>query len=294
MDKNLERLKANYMEIEIPTELDDVVNKAFNSRHKKKKTHINMLVGSGAAAAAALLMVVLNTNPTLAKSLSDIPVIGNVINVMTFVEFKVDDEKHHANIKVPAISNLKDKELEKSLNEKYLNENKRLYQEFMLEMESLKEQGDGHLGVESGYVIKTDNENILSIGRYVVNTVGSSSTTFKYDTIDKKKQVLLTLPILFKDQNYIETISENIKDQMKQQMKEDKSKVYWLIEAQFEYPIDPFKQITTNQTFYINEDNKLVISFDKYEVAPGYMGVVEFIIPTEVLSDDLLGNEYIK
>ncbi|MDF2534921.1 MAG: anti-sigma factor [Bacillales bacterium] len=292
MDKNLERLKANYMDIEIPAELDDVVNKALNSHHRKKKTHIKILVGSGAA--AALLMVVLNTNPTLAKNLSDVPVIGNVINVMTFVELKVEDEKHHATIKVPAISNLEDKHLEKSLNEKYLNENKQLYQGFMQEIESLKKQGDGHLGVESGYVVKTDNENILSIGRYVVNTVGSSSTTFKYDTIDKKKQVLLTLPILFKNQNYIETISENIKHQMNQQMKEDKSKVYWLIETQFENPIDPFKQITPNQSFYINEDNKLVISFDKYEVAPGYMGVVEFIIPTEVLSDDLLGNEYIK
>lgn len=292
MDNKLERLKSNYMDIEIPTELDEVVNKALNSHDKKKKTHIKILMGTGAA--AALLMVALNTNPTFAKSLSNVPVLGNVIKVMTFVEYKVDDEKHQANIKVPAISNLKDKELEKSLNEKYLNENKQLYQEFMQEVETLKKQDDGHLGVESGYVVKTDSEDILSIGRYVVNTVGSSSTTFQYDTIDKKEQVLLTLPILFKNQNYIETISENIKGQMKQQMREDKSKVYWILDAGFENPIDPFEKITPNQNFYINEDNKLVISFDKYEVAPGYMGVVEFIIPSEVLSDDLLGNEYIK
>jgi hypothetical protein len=292
MDKKLERLKSNYMDIEIPTELDIVVNKAINNHYKKKKTHIKLLMGSGAA--AALLMIALNTNPALAKSLSNVPVLGNVINVMTFIEFKVEEEKHHATIKVPAISNLKDKELEKSLNEKYLEENKLLYQEFMQEVESLKKQGDGQLGVESGYVVKTDNEEILSIGRYVVNTVGSSSTTFKYDTIDKKNQVLLTLPIIFKNQNYIETISENIKDQMKQQMKEDKSKVYWILDAGVENPIDPFEKISSEQNFYINEDNKLVISFDKYEVAPGYMGVLEFIIPSEVLSDDLLGNEYIK
>lgn len=292
MDKNLERLKSKYMDIEIPAELDDVVNKALNISRKKNRAPIKILFGSGAA--AALLMVVLNTNPVLAKSLSDVPVIGNVINVMTFVEFKVDDEKHHANIKVPGISNLKDKDLEKSLNEKYLKENKQLYQEFMQEVESLKKQGDGNIGVESGYVVKTDNEKILSIGRYVVNTVGSSSTTFKYDTIDKKKQVILTLPILFKNQNYIETISENIKDQMKQQMKEDKTKVYWILNAGVENPLDPFEKITANHNFYINQDNKLVISFDKYEVAPGYMGVVEFIIPTELLSDDLVGSEYIK
>lgn len=292
MDKNLERLKSKYMDIEIPSDLDDVVNKALNRPRKKNRTPLKILVGSGAT--AALLMIVLNTNPVLAKSLSDVPLIGNVMNVMTFVEFKVDDEKHQANIKVPSISNLKDQDLEKSLNEKYLKENKQLYQEFMQEVESLKKQGDGHIGVESGYVVKTDNEKILSIGRYVVNTVGSSSTTIKYDTIDKKKQVIVTLPILFKDQNYIETISENIKDQMKQQMKEDKTKVYWILDAGVENPIDPFEKITANHNFYINQDNKLVISFDKYEVAPGYMGVVEFIIPTELLSDDLLGSEYIK
>jgi len=29
----------------------------------------------------------------------------------------------------------------------------------------------------------------------------------------------------------------------------------------------------------------LVISFDKYEVGPGYMGIQEFEIPTEVIAD---------
>jgi hypothetical protein len=292
MENKLKRLKDDYMNIEIPTELDDVVNKAINRHYKKKKLYIKGLIGFGVS--AAVFMLALNTNPTFAKNLSNVPVLGNVIKVITFVEFNVSEEKHEADIKVPAIYDLGNEELEQSLNEKYLNEGKQLYEEFTQEMESLKKQGDGHTGVESGYIVKTDNENLLSIGRYIVNTVGSSSTIFKYDTIDKNKKVLLTLPILFKDDPYIETISENIKEQMKQQMKEDKSKVYWILDAGVENPIDPFEKINPNQNFYINEDYKLVISFDKYEVAPGYMGVVEFIIPTEVLSNDLLSNEYIK
>lgn len=36
-----------------------------------------------------------------------------------------------------------------------------------------------------------------------------------------------------------------------------------------------------------------MISFDKYEVAPGYMGVVEFEIPTDVLQEDLVSMKYI-
>lgn len=40
----------------------------------------------------------------------------------------------------------------------------------------MKENGGGHLRVNSGFIVKTDNDRILSVGRYVVNTLGSSST----------------------------------------------------------------------------------------------------------------------
>jgi len=53
-------------------------------------------------------------------------------------------------------------------------------------------------------------------------------------------------------------------------------------------------KISPNQNFYITEEGKLVISFDKYEVGPGYMGIQEFEIPTEVIADILVSNEYIR
>ncbi|WP_416212753.1 RsiV family protein [Paenibacillus donghaensis] len=43
-----------------------------------------------------------------------------------------------------------------------------------------------------------------------------------------------------------------------------------------------------------NNDGKLVISFDKYEVAPGYMGVLEFIIPTQCDCRFISKSCYIK
>jgi hypothetical protein len=43
--------------------------------------------------------------------------------------------------------------------------------------------------------------------------------------------------------------------------------------------ISPFEKIKADQNFYLSSNHKLVISFDKYEVAPGYMGIVEFEIP---------------
>lgn len=286
MNEQLEKLKRKYKNTPIPHELDVVVKQALKPR---KKRRLNMINSLGGVAAAAMIMITgINTSPTLANALSEVPLVGSLVKVFTFTEYTVAEETIEADIKVPAIANMEHKMLQATLNNKYLEESKKLYDDFTAEMEKLKKNGGGYLGVESDYVIKTDNDRILVVGRYVVNTVGSSSTTFKYDTIDKKNQLLITLPSLFKDDRYISLISDNIKEQMTAQMNADPDKVYWVEGAM------SFETIAKDQTFFINDEGKLVISFDKYEVAPGYMGVVEFIIPTDVIAHVLVSNEYIK
>ncbi|GAV13004.1 RsiV family protein [Paenibacillus sp. NAIST15-1] len=289
MSEQLDRLKRKYKDIPIPKELDSVVKSAIK-QGKKKRKRVNWtkkLIGAGAAA-AILMIAGINTSPAFAKAISNVPLVGSLVSVLTFTEFTVNEETAKANIKVPAITNMDNKALETAINNKYLEENKKLYNDFKDEMEEVKKSGGGHVGVESGYEVKTDNNQILAIGRYVANTVGTSSTTFTYNTIDKQNQLLITLPSLFKDNSYIQLISENIKEQMKQQMKSDSDKTYWLDGEM------GFKTITHDQSFYINNNGKLVISFNKYDVAPGYMGVVEFIIPTKVIADVLVSNVYVK
>ena len=46
-----------------------------------------------------------------------------------------------------------------------------------------------------------------------------------------------------------------------------------------------FKTITDETSFYVNEKDNVVICFNEGEVAPMYMGAVEFEIPADVLSD---------
>jgi len=57
-----------------------------------------------------------------------------------FKEYTVNEDRFKADIKVPAIEGLENKELQNSLNEKYLAENKKLYEEFMAEMENMKKE----------------------------------------------------------------------------------------------------------------------------------------------------------
>ncbi len=295
MDKKLEELQKQYNDVPIPKELDFIVESAIKQgKRKKKKRGPQWLLGT--AAAAMLLTASLNISPAMARSLSDIPVVGSVVKVLTWTEYEVADDTYDANIKVPSIENLDNADLANALNEKYRSEGKALYDDFIAEVGDLKANGGGHYGIDSGYDIKTDNDQILSIGRYIVNTVGSSSTVMHYDTIDKQNEILITLPSLFKDDSYIDAISENIKDQMRAQIAAtNEEKVYWVKGAGLpdEDLIEEFSTINNEQQFYISDKGKLVISFDKYEVAPGYMGVVEFEIPTDVLQNSLVSNKYI-
>lgn len=289
----MNRFRNEYENIEIPDELEFLVRTTIKEQEKKMKRK-NIINKSVIAAAVAGVVFVgsINLSSEISYALSEVPVLGSIVRVLTFKTFELKDNNFDAQLKTPAIEGL-DSKLEAMLNEKYLDENQKLYDDFMKEIDELKkaDMDEAHMGIASGYEVKTDTDKLLVIGRYVVNTAGSSSTTIKYDTIDKQNKLLITLPSLFKDEAYIDIISENIKAQMKEQMK-DENNVYWLEDEMM--GDENFSKIDKNQSFYITKDNQLVIAFDKYEVAPGYMGNPEFIIPSELLKDVLVSDEYIK
>ena len=68
-------------------------------------------------------------------------------------------------------------------------------------------------------------------------------------------------------------------------MAEDENLIYWAdkdLDLGF-----GFEQIKEDQNFQLNEQGQLVICFDEYEVAPGYMGLVEFAVEDEAIADIL-------
>jgi hypothetical protein len=287
-------MKQKYESIPIPDELNEMVNRTIASRRKKNKA-LPWLVS--AAAACILLSVSVNASPAFAKALSEVPVLGQIVKVITIREYVEQNEDTDINLKTPGIVGTGDPELEQSLNNKYVEENKKLYEGFKNEVAQLEKGGKGHLGLESGYEVVTDTVRLLTLSRYVVESAGSSAESRKYDTIDKVNHIVITLPSLFSDDRYIRVISDNIKEQMRKQMKDDPSKVYWVQQPGTEADIpedDLFHSIVKDQNFYINQDGKLVISFDEYDVAPGSMGIVEFTIPTEAIQELLVSNKYVQ
>lgn len=274
----IDKLKESYNNIKIPARLNDVVNDAIN----KKSNHKIPTKWLVTAASICAVVGAININPVFADNLEQIPVIGNLVKIVNFSNYQIKDNGYEASIKVPKIEGLDNKELEYKLNKEFEENGKKLYNQYLEEVKGLKESNEsGHKSAESWYEVKTDNDNILSLVIYEYEAEGSSNTTRRFYNIDKKNQTVLTLEGMFKNDDYINVISENIKQQMAEQMKKDKNKIYWLNDK--EARNGNFKSIKKDQGFYINKSGELVICFDKYEVGPGAMGLVEFTIPKDII-----------
>ena len=286
---NLEKAKQKYNEIDIPQDLDATVRNSIQSgrgKHKLSKHHIKQW-GIAVAAAVALFVGSVNISPTFAKTLAAVPALQSIIEVITVQDLDLEKDSSSIHLNTPSISGLENKELEEALNTKYLAENKALYEKFI---EETGTDSLGNVNIATDYEIVTNTDDILSITRYESVAYGSSFLSMRTDNIDKKNEVLITLPSLFKDDSYIETISTYLIEEMRKQMEKDNSIVYWI--ASEEEP--GFEQIRQDQNFSITEDHKLTISFDKYEIAPGASGAITFEIPTEIIEEELVSNYYIK
>ncbi len=144
-----------------------------------------------------------------------------------------------------------------------------------------REEGYQSLGVESEIIHTTEDYFTLKLICYTAE--GSSAEWYYYYTLDLNTGKRLQLKDIFTEgSDYVTPISENIISQMRKNMAEDEMKTYWLDDEIEELN---FKAIKEDQSFYLDAEGNVVISFNEGDVAPMYMGVVEFTIPNEVISD---------
>ena len=152
------------------------------------------------------------------------------------------------------------------------------------------EEFEVHLKDEIGYqdVVVTSEillttQDYFTIKLLCYQGTGSGYQWNYFYTIDLKTGKRMQLKDVFVEgEDYITLISEDIKRQMQEQMSADDMICYWLNDEIEELN---FEKITEDTSFYLNEKNNLVISFDEGDVAPMYMGSVEFEISSEVLSN---------
>ena len=131
--------------------------------------------------------------------------------------------------------------------------------------------------------VLADTEDYFTLKLLCYQGAGSGYQWNYYYTIDLNTGERLQLKDVFVEgADYISVISENIKKQMREQMAADENVYYWLEDEIEEWN---FNSITDETLFYMNEKGSVVISFNEGDVAPMYMGVVEFEIEDSVIKD---------
>lgn len=289
--ENWNSLKDEYDMIQVPDELRDRVKEAIRMGQEDKRKElvvkrIGKQVLTASAAAMIGLVVLSNSGPSVAYALEKIPVIGSISKVVTFRTYEDSTKNSSVKIEVPQISK-DDSENPLTESETEVNNQIKEYTQKLLDQykADMKELGDGHEAVNSSYKVILNTDNILSIRIDTTISMGGSDSFSKFYHINKKTDEIVTLSSLFKeDADYVTIISDNIKKQMQERMDQDDNVEYFLTTDEWLTEDDVFTKIKEDQNFYINDEGKLVIVFDKYEVAAGYMGIQEFTIPTGVLS----------
>lgn len=298
-EKKMNQLKEEYMNVQIPEEglkrLEQTIRCAKKDKRRVKKIHFFRNLAAGAAAMFAGVVVMVNVNADFAYAMEKIPVIGGVIKVITQERFQMEEGTVSADIRAPKVQSEENTAGIDKINKAVQKDKEELLAlcSEMFETDAANENDEHksvglteHYDIKADYEIVTDNDDYFVLRFWTVMTSASAQQVEKYYTIDRKTGDMLELKDLFKkDSDYVTAISENIKEQMKQQMAEDGEVYYWLDDP--EMLAGNFEKIKKDQNFYINDKGNLVIVFDEYEVAPGYMGIVDFEIPREAVQSIL-------
>ncbi|WP_024346707.1 RsiV family protein [Lacrimispora indolis] len=288
----LDDAKRRYDETPIPEELSIRIQGAkeqFEGR-KEVSSRIGFRGGRkqfykwGLGTAAAFLITftaVLNTNTAFAEEVHQLPVVGAIARILTVSSYKksVGDEK--ISVEVPELEFIQNDThgLSKKINEEireicsqYADESLERAEEYkqaFLDTGGTEAEWAEHkIEIKVWYEIKAQNDAYLSFAVKGTESWTSAYSQEKYYNIDLKSEKLLTLKDVL-GEDYISKANESIKSQI-----EEKSRQlgipFWTPEE------GGFETISNETKFYIKDNGNPVIVFDKYEIAPGAAGAVEF------------------
>lgn len=234
----------------------------------KSKTRRAARYGGWIAAALALFVAVPNVSPTAAAAMADIPVLGTIVELVTFRTYTYNDGHNIADVETPELGGSAAAEEVSDQVQEYTDQ---LIAQFEADCAAT---GEGYQGLDVTSSVVTDTDSWFTLRIDAVKTQASGAQFSRFYHIDKATGQVVTLADLFReDADYVTALSDSVRAQMEERMAADESQAYF---------VDQFTGIDPNQNFYFDADGQLVLVFDEYTIAAGYMGMPEFTIPASV------------
>lgn len=272
----LDEWKRQYAAIPVPEELESRVRAAI-LRGKRERRRLRALrrvknVASVAAAAVLVVAVLANTSQSFARAMEQIPILGAITRVVTFRTYEDERGNVSARVEVPRVEGAD--EVNASIEE---------YTEAIIaqyEADAAEIGGKGHYALNLSYDVATDTDAIFALRFRESLVMASGTESVRIYNVEKATGRILPLEALFQPgADFLDVLTREIIRQMEARMAADENAVFWLHEEIDELN---FTQLSPDVPFYINGDGELVIVFNEGDVAPMYMGVVEFAIPRDV------------
>ena len=277
----LQKAKKAYESINIPKNLNQVIeNACARNRYKKEnKKYVPAFVGT-LAATFAVFVALINVNPSFSRAVENIPILGEVAKIFTFTEYHEESDTNLIDVRIPAIANTVNSDLENRINyeiREKMNEiieeakqRAKEYQKAVLETGGSLE--DYHpIVINMDYEIKYSDNKIISFVITKSETLASAYTEQYFYNIDIQNGKELNLRDVL-GENFKQLADEQITKQIEERKKNSDNSF-------FDEEMGGFSGIKNEyQDFYIDKQGNVVIVYPKYTIAPGYMGIQEFSI----------------
>ena len=296
LEKELQALRSEYEKQQMTGEQIKQLQQTIREAGKMEQNKMNQTrnqtsawkyVAAVAAVVAAVFVILPNTSGTIAHAMEQIPIIGSLVKVVTFRDYEYESERNMADIQVPEIK--QEEQVENSTVQENLDrttaeinaEIQEITDNLIAEFETNLKNEWGYQDVVVTSEVLATTQDYFTLKLICYQGAGSGYEWNYFYTIDLNTGERLQLKDIFKEgADYITPISDNIKQQMQERMGADENVYYWLNDEIEEWN---FQAITDETSFYLNEKGNVVIGFNEGDVAPMYMGTVEFEIPAEVL-----------
>lgn len=285
---------------------------------RKKSIVVTLRTFGALAAAVVIFMIPLNVSEAFAKQMQGVPVLGAFAKVLTLRSYSYTENDVNVNIQVPEITILdagEDADISSGSDvaaggsedepassgasgaewiadvnaetlqivEDYETAAKQRFEEykeaFFATGGTEEEWGGRTCDVDVEYTVTYQEGTRLSL---VLTTTESWAAVYGqryYYNLDVQTGKTLTLEDVL-GVDWKEICNESIVAEIERRIAEEEDMMYWGYTEGDEYidDIEGFQSVSEQTSFYINERGNVVVCFDKYEIAPGYMGMQEFEI----------------
>ena len=186
--ETMQNMKKAYDSIEIPEELQERVKTGINEGKQKaqkgRNSSVKWIVRIGSVAAAAVLAfgLLLHFNENAAYALSKVPVLGNIVKIVSFRDFEDTTGKMSASVRVPEVKvtgkdQKADEDASKKLNAQIKKYTDKIIDEYWKDVKETK--GKGRENVTIDYEVITNTKRLFSLKINSIVQINTSSDEAK-------------------------------------------------------------------------------------------------------------------